>query len=70
MYLTTDEAQSNYDSRYPYVKAFHWGVIRAVNRFAREVGVPVQVSWHAHVPGAVGCYRWPAWYMVKPYAKP
>ena len=56
-YLTTDEAQSNYDSRYPYVKAFHWGVIRAVNQFAREVGAPVQVSWHAHVPGTAASPR-------------
>lgn len=48
-YLTTDAAQRHYDINYPYVKQFHWGVIRAVTQFAREVGAPVQVSWHSHV---------------------
>ena len=38
----------------------HWGVMRATQRFAEEVGVPLHVTWMRD------CYNWPAWYMVKP----
>ena len=54
-------------------KRYDWGVIRAVSTFARRVGAVLHVSW-LHGSGLEDdatptCYTWPAWYMVKPYAK-
>ena len=49
-----------------------WGVIRATQAFAHEVGASLHVSWlksagRAEVPpGGDYCYHWPAWYLVKP----
>lgn len=41
-------------------KKHHWGVMRATHAFAKEVGVPLQITWMRD------CYNWPAWWMVKP----
>ena len=57
---------------------FRWGVIRATQDFAREVGAVLQTSWLAghgtlddpsyQTGSRPRCYTWPAWYIVKPYA--
>ena len=62
-YQLTQQPFSNISSR------DHWGVIRATQAFAREVGASLHVSWMKS-PGRVelpdSCYHWPAWYLVKP----
>ena len=50
---------------------FHWGVVRATQAFAKEVGSPLFVSW-LKGKGMVldpvpTCYSFPAWYIVKPF---
>jgi hypothetical protein len=35
-------------------KKHHWGVMRATQRFSREMGVPLMVTWMRD------CYNWPA----------
>ena len=42
-------------------KANHWGVISALRRWSEENQVILHVTW-SH-----DCYRWPAWYFVKPF---
>jgi hypothetical protein len=44
----------------PYAGSNKWGVIGAVQQFARETGAVLRVSW------AMDCYFWPAWYIMKP----
>lgn len=39
---------------------FKWGVISGLKSFAEEVGAEVHITW-LH-----DCYRYPAWYFVKP----
>lgn len=57
-------------------KTSHWGTIRAVVRFAREHRADLRTTWMR--PGrrpstpskpGVGCYAYPAWWMVKPLEK-
>lgn len=43
----------------PYRVENSWGVIRAVQSFARETGSTLHVTW------SLDCYPWPAWYMIK-----
>ena len=38
-----------------------WGVISALEQFTAEKGVILHVTW-SH-----DCYKWPAWYFVKPF---
>ena len=41
-------------------KRHHWGVMRATQQFAREMGIQLHITWLRD------CYHFPAWYMVKP----
>lgn len=40
---------------------YKWGVVRATQEFAKEVGAPLMVTWFQD------CYFFPAWWMVKPF---
>lgn len=44
--------------RVPYT--YRWGVIRALQQFARETGSTLHTTW------SLDCYGWPAWYLIKP----
>lgn len=44
----------------PYAPANNWGVVRALDAFARETRATLHVTW------SLDCYLFPAWYMVKP----
>ena len=48
-----------------------WGVMRATDEFAREVGAVLLTTFmlgHGLLETPTTCYLWPAWYLVKPYA--
>ena len=65
-YLTSDEAANATVAAYGYMaRWFKWGVISAVTEFARENEAILRVTWHKL---ARGCYKYPAWYMVKPFS--
>ena len=56
-------------------RRLNWGVVRAVNEFARENNLALHVTWergrHVHIDVPVtaeSCYFLPAWYLVKPTA--
>jgi hypothetical protein len=60
-----------------HAQVFHWGVIRAVNEFARARDIALHVTWMKGyhndisrpikmIEGVHTCYFTPAWYMIKP----
>ena len=54
VYLRRDKSAAS------IIPNYKWGVMRATQAFAREVGAPLHATW------LQDCYFFPAWWMVKP----